>query len=289
MSRLGSLRRRWRWSLTLALLLTLVSAAVVFAILLGGATGTWSNAVPQVSATESCLSYDNGQETGNNRVFWGRNSSYDICLPNADKSAYGFDGIDTQVDVPPEQDFLLGTFTHYNFPIRQNSSITGAQLSLGLPICGTTKTFPYLFGHDETVNTASPCAYGPGSPGWPPVGDPNANGCADRVALPGAPGSTAFDCGSGHYTVALTGFIPASGTCPASPGSSTSQFFYTAEGATNIACVYGRITAPSTAVTLADLTAASALPAAVPLAGLGRLRCERGPYPPAPAPIGPRW
>jgi hypothetical protein len=259
--------RRWRWSVVLAIASVLMLATAAYAILLGGVTGTWSNAVTTVSNPTCAVTYDNTHGTGENQARWGDPATNNTnCSSTAYRSGYGFDGIDSQVDIPPSQNFLLGAFTHYNLPIYSSGgSISQVQLTLSLPICGTTKTFNYTLYHDETPNSASPCAYGQSSPSWPGgssypnvSGDtgPNRNGCADRVTMPATPPGTTFMCNNYEYTLSLSQFIPTSGSCPSTPSGTGSRYFYTAEETTNVACLYGQITAPS-AITLASFDAAA--------------------------------
>jgi hypothetical protein len=206
-----------------------------------------------LSPSDSCQSTDNTHGTGENRAYWGQ-AQYFGCLSTSSQSGYGFDGIDSQVDMLPNQNFLLGAFKHYNYPI-YGGSITSIRLTLSLPICEVTKTFDYTLYHDETDNGANPCEYTSSSPGWPTDGsNPNRNGCADRVTMPATPPTTTFMCNGYEYTLSMSQFIPASGSCPSTPSGTGSRYFYTAEQAVNTACLYGQITAPS-AITLASFTA----------------------------------
>ncbi len=248
-----------RWPVTLAIILTFVLAAAAFAFPVIGVVGTWGTATGG-----TCLGYDNTQGTGNNQVRWGTAGGVCNNTVATDKSGYGFDGIEAPSpgeDIGLGVDFLLGTFTHYNFPITSDA-ITSVPLNMAVTICGEAKSFPFTFAHVETPNNATPCAYRSGSPDWPPTGDPNSNGCADRVTLPILPTEVTFTCPGGNvYTLTLTGFIPiTTGACPATPPGSTAQYFYTVEGATNVACVYGSITNPL-GITLASMSAAAQGPA----------------------------
>ncbi len=253
----------WRRSLVLAMIVVLVLVAgVSAAIVIGGVTSSWSSATP---GNVDCLAYDNGHGTAENLVRWGGNSFFGfiVCtLSDSEKSAYGFNGVDNIGTVTQDQDFLFGNFTHYNQPIA-GTSIESAEVTMSASFCGVPKTFSYTFLHDETPNSADPCAYGPGSPDWPggsgspgEPGDtgPNRNGCADQVTLPDALSMATFDCDGLTYTLFLSSFIPTTGSCPSTPGSGTAGYLYSAEQANNVACVYGLVGSPL-AVTLASLTA----------------------------------
>ena len=281
MSRIRQLLGRRRWSFVLATVIILVSAGVAFAILVSAVLSQWSSASPSDSAR--CLAYDSGY-IDLSRVKWGRPENYGSCpaLMNTSKSGYTFDGV-TPGDVAANTNFLLGQFTHHNNPIYAGTSITQVDLAMQMDVCasGNTKTFSgYTFYHDETTNwpdcgttcdcnASYPyddydyCEYGPGDldwpggsrcPGWPGDTGPNRNGCADRVTLPYDIPSTTFDCEGNTLTLFLSGFIPTSGTCPATPTGSAARYFYTVEETDNAACVYGRVTVPS-AISLAALTA----------------------------------
>lgn len=257
--------RTWQRSIALTTILIFLLVAAVSAaptaIGVGPAVGTWSNASPSGA---TCLNYYTSG--GEGFVRWGDPAGSAGCTGNQDlQSGYGIVGNPSVTSVNPGDYYLLGTFTHYNWPIN-GTPITSVQLDLQVPVCGVTQTYNYTFAHDETENVGTskpPCKYGSGDTGWPPSGNPNSNSCADRVTLPTTPPATSVYCATNNttYTLFLTGFYPVAvgATCPAVPpiGMTPSQYFYTTEEATNRACVYGRLGSPS-AVTLASFDAQAA-------------------------------
>ncbi len=193
---------------------------------LSSASGTWASA----NGAE-CL---NG--TGTNEIRWGKNS-FGGCLNRSDQSGYRWDG-GPAVTFTAGESFLLGKFTHFNNTISGNfAAMKGATLSLPLVFNDPVQTvnLSVYFTHDETPNDANPCAYQSAD---------NSNGCADRVGLPDL-SDQQFQVGDNLYKLEFTGFKPlASGNCPADgsslPGEVT--YFYTKEQATNMACVYAKLT-----------------------------------------------
>ena len=282
MSKLRLNSRRGRWSLVLAILIILATAVAAFAVYGGPVTSQWSNAVGG-----ACVAYDSSSIFQSlSRVKWGETGGFG-CPPAMDeaKSGYDFDG-ETPGAIAPNANFLLGTFTHHNYPIIAGSSITAVDFAAQGTVsdCGVpdqTLTFSgYTFYHDETSNLpdcgnncdcnntdndydADYCEYGPGDPNWPGgsrcpywPGDtgPNRNGCADRVTLPYEPNPTTFQCIVDGVTYDFTLWLSAfNSTCnPATPGA---RYLYTVENAGTSACVYGQVVVPS-AITLATFTAA---------------------------------
>ena len=134
---------------------------------------------------------ETGRIAGNEEIRWGG-----AATPTSSKSGYRFDGaappafsVDTGVE------FVLGKFTHFNFPISAGTAITGAQLNLTtfLTIDGTPLTegpFTFSFLHNETPNTSSGC-------------------CNDIVNFSNLVSSDTFNIGGVDYTLAMTGFLGA--------------------------------------------------------------------------------
>ncbi|MCB6179353.1 THxN family PEP-CTERM protein [Rhodobacter sp. Har01] len=123
------------------------------------------------------------------------------------KSGYGFVGLEsTGHDV--DEEFQLGTFTHFNNPINAGTSITKATLSLSfdLMVDGVAKSVDTAFDflHWETSNAATngKCANGSGMTGV------NVNGCADRVTISSVLNMMdEFQIGNAFYTMQITGFL----------------------------------------------------------------------------------
>jgi hypothetical protein len=84
---------------------------------------------------------------GTNELRWGTS-------PTGEQSGFRFDAVaplppEIQTDTP----FLLGTFTHFNFPIALDSAILFADLDVTLGIENTTpQTINHTFSLEETLN-----------------------------------------------------------------------------------------------------------------------------------------
>jgi len=139
--------------------------------------------------------------------------------------------------VAPETIFLIGQFTHNNFPIQAGTSITAATLDVsvdmtipadGLGTANVFKTFTYNFDHWETPNGDNPCANG-----GPNNAGVNVNGCADRVSI-GVTPNQVFTINDVMYTLQL-GFSN-------DGGLTLVNEFWTAENQANSASLYGRFT-----------------------------------------------
>ena len=81
---------------------------------------------------------------GTKKIRWGNPTE------NNKKSSYVFEGKDTSIGLDGGN-YLLGTFTHNNFPIT-GDTITGANLALSLDFGDSSHTFDLAFKHDETPN-----------------------------------------------------------------------------------------------------------------------------------------
>lgn len=128
------------------------------------------------------------------------------------QSGYDFDATPTSFDANPDTQFVLGTFTHLNFPVT-GSALTSVDLAVSFAIQGLTTTFDALFSftHDETNNywtsnlspdTSATCADG-GQNG----SGINVNGCADLVTATSNPTSqNTFQIGGVTYMLEILGF-----------------------------------------------------------------------------------
>jgi len=211
------------------------SAAAVASFALAGAAaaavqvefknvkGEWTNAIGGTN-----LSYtDNNSDEA--KVRWGVSTGYG-------KSGYNFVGSDFSAmldqDIDSSGAVNIGEFQHVNFPINSGGSISGITLLfttdvwVGSNFLGT-KTFEYNFSHDETTNSANPCANG----GWNNTGI-NANGCADNVTMNFNSNSEVFVIDGKEYTLNIDGFLV---------DGSPSGGFWTKEQAVNSAYIRGKI------------------------------------------------
>ena len=135
-------------------------AAPASAITISNISGTWENADP-ASAIAG---------VGTNRISWG-------TPLRGQQSAYLFESrtppsFEAVVGTP----FVIGDFTHFNFPIL-GADLRTVDLDLEVDVApGYRFTSLLSFVHDETVNGAPACTYG----GVPGEGI-NLRGCADSV------------------------------------------------------------------------------------------------------------
>lgn len=171
--------------------------------------------------------------SGSSILSWGTPSK-----KKTGKSAYGFSGgrelmgVAASYDV--DQPFVLGTFTHYNNPIRNGTSITQATLSLAMNLLvdGTDRAIKSTFrlNHWETDNAGVRriCANG----GRNKQGV-NAKGCADQVKIENILDQTdEFQIGDAMYIMTITGFLV--------DGVFATEF-WTRENAKNTAQLLGKL------------------------------------------------
>jgi hypothetical protein len=177
--------------------------------------GVWTSTVPTVTGV------------GTNEIRWGDPAT------SLGQSGYRFDG-----EAPPSfpvvegVDFDLGTFTHFNNPIRFTSLESATlEVTTDLTIDGNARsiTSVFEFSHWETPNNANPCADGD------PLGvGANINGCGDRVTFAINVGeSESFEVDGTDFFVDITGF---------ETGGTLADAFWTIEEETNEAVLRGVIT-----------------------------------------------
>ncbi|MGD9946834.1 MAG: THxN family PEP-CTERM protein [Burkholderiaceae bacterium] len=199
------------------------SATVTFENL----AGTWSAATGGTNVNYS------GNGTATSQITWG------IPSGQPQQSGYSFAAV-TSPTVPtatlppsPSNDLVLGTFTHFNFPINSGSGISAVQLTISasVKVDGVLQgsySFVYDFAHWETPNGNNPCADG----GTHGVGV-NVNGCADRVTMNYNSLSDSFTIGGDLYTLDIRGFELMNG--------SKVYGFWTTENLANSAYILGRV------------------------------------------------
>jgi hypothetical protein len=179
-----------------------------------GLNVTYVPAVPQNSASAS--------------ISWGTGGT---------QSGYDFVAATVPVDVlnvPPQQAFTLGAFTHRNFPIDAGSSITGVDLAIRTRVFVDgadqgEKTFNFRFTHFETPNAANPCANGGAN-----NAGVNINGCADNVSVTPLATSDFFTVDGVDYALFITGF---------EVGGNPVSSFWTTENLSNTANLVGTVSA----------------------------------------------
>lgn len=265
----------------MALVLAIGMTAIAFALTAGNVDGVWGNPTPSnTSSFRWCYGPDNttgpagaptGCDTGSasiqnppgsttadeNQFRYGTPAS---GTGSANRSGYGFNGNNNVGSIAANQPFFLGRFTHYNRPITADNALTGINLTVTLtgilcdngsaPTQGSTQSFVYNFTHEETPNDPN------NNPGNVcPYGDSTGNGCDDRVTVSQQP-DTVFTCPEGDRTVQILGFFT-NANCHLSYTGNPSTSFITGEGQENPACLWARISDPSTslAVSLASFDA----------------------------------
>lgn len=195
-----------------------VGAATVY---LNQAIGTWTVATPDA--------YVSG--IGTNEITWGHPL-------NNPKSGYKYT-TGAPASAALGSDFVVGTFTHNNFPIYNGTQITSAKLRLdydisvdnGSSIGSFLGTSWFEFDHWETLNAANPCADGGAN-----YSGVNGYGCADRVTFSlNQALSDSFSYNGLTYQLTLTGFLLGD--------NSLADEFWTSEGKSNSARLVGRVTA----------------------------------------------
>lgn len=215
-----------------ALALASTSAfAISSTVTLSNILGIWLNDVPSVAIVNAA----DGVGVNLSTARWGV-----PFAPNTFQSGYNFTDaggpLDFIVNPPPAAAAQsLGTFEHLNFPIT-GTTLTSIQLriSASIAVDGVDQgVFDFLFDltHEETPNTADPCAYD-GANG---VGV-NINGCADRVTISPNVDSDTFTVGGVEYTLEILGFATNS-------GSPILTEFLTIEDQNNIASLFARVSA----------------------------------------------
>ncbi|NNE87821.1 MAG: VPLPA-CTERM sorting domain-containing protein [Silicimonas sp.] len=180
--------------------LALSTPAISASLSLNSIDGVWQNASPSVSGE------------GTSQIRWGTPayttdgsfySQLAYLLNGGQQSGYDFDASGDMV-VEDNTTFVLGTFTHLNYPIR-DTLLTSVDLSLSFMIDGVTEaiTSVFSFDHWETHNEAEVCANGEGR-----EDGLNISGCADRVtATLNEAMSETFVIDGVTYVLDISGFL----------------------------------------------------------------------------------
>jgi hypothetical protein len=183
---------------------------------LNSVSGTWNSALNSEGGTPT-----NFSGGGTNFIHWGNpsrqqpnNSGYQF-VGNAPPTVTGI-----SVDTP----FLLGSFTHFNFPITGNSLASvnlniSTMLNINNSPTQVNSTFQFLHNETPNIRTAQ-----------------NPNCCNDIVTfLNNIQQSQIFNIGGIDYTVTLLGFSSVL-------NGPLLQQFSTIEGQANTAYLYAIIT-----------------------------------------------
>ncbi len=126
-----------------------------FAII-GGVQATWLSTIGGANIVRYDGDIGNGGEDNDSefdQIRWGNPVTAGL------KSGYGFIDNDTALngELALNQDIVLGTFTHYNYPIYSGSSITGASMDVVFNVIDafgvvTPVTLTLNLAHNETPN-----------------------------------------------------------------------------------------------------------------------------------------
>ena len=160
-------------------------------------TGSWGDISPVAGVNVT------NNNTATPSMRWG------TPVPSSGQQS-GYDFVaaaDTTVNVPPNQQFTLGTFTHLNNPISPSGTLlSAATLSVTVDIvvdsiAQGSRTFDFDFTHNETPNSSNPCANGEAN-----NQGVNINGCADLVTVTDGSFSEDFLVNGVLYKIAIVGF-----------------------------------------------------------------------------------
>ncbi|NEZ56020.1 choice-of-anchor K domain-containing protein [Adonisia turfae] len=169
-------------------------------------SGVWTSVKHKGDTAKSRLS---GIATS--QVNWG--VPYTTDNPQNRQSAYRFDGLTQSVLTLDGEDCLLGTFTHFNYTITGDYSISGAVLKLSINIQGAgIKEFDVVFQHNETPNVPGPVP--------------------DIVSIPEITSQEKVTIQGKVYALTITGFLQ---------GGKVTRNFKTAESRDNKAEIYGKL------------------------------------------------
>ncbi|HPR99309.1 MAG TPA: choice-of-anchor K domain-containing protein [Candidatus Woesebacteria bacterium] len=156
-----------------------------------------------------------------NEVRWGTSDG-------GTQSGLKFEGTGQQ-SFNEDSNFLLGTLTHFNYPI--SNAATGAKLKITLtfsqPAVSPNPDFSYDFKIEETPNNWWwwKCS------SWQVSHTP----CDDRITFPTSYGEKSFQIGDKLYTLKIQGFVSSW------PGGSPVNYFITEEEKDNSAFLVGHL------------------------------------------------
>lgn len=146
----------------------------------------WSSSTPTVDGI------------GTKEIRWGRPAEQR-------QSGYNFASSETPFSVEDQSEFVIGTFTHENFPVF-DQLLEAANLAVQFAIVGVDRpiTSTFAFVHQETFNNPVGGACADGGANGTGV---NLAGCADKVtATLNREQSESFDIGGVTYVLDILGF-----------------------------------------------------------------------------------
>lgn len=166
--------------------LCIAAPATAASLTINGVDGIWSTSQPVVDGV------------GTTDLRWGT-----PARGATRQSGYAFEASQTPFDVEDDASFVLGTFTHLNFPIT-GVLLEAADLAVEFAIEGVDQVIntTFSFDHFETFNEPANCANGEAQG----VGV-NVNGCADNVsATRNEAKSEVFTLDGQTYKLDISGF-----------------------------------------------------------------------------------
>jgi hypothetical protein len=160
---------------------------------------------------------------GTNVISWGTPNNSLLNNPGLLQSSYNFIGVTGTTATTDGTTFALGDFIHDNQTISSaGSGFLGANLEVTLNIASNSGVFNFLFKHDETPNSDTPCAFGGSNP------------CPDRVTFSNLIQTNTIVIGGDSYVLEVIGFSIDGGVTLISD-------FITKEAQPNPATLYGRL------------------------------------------------
>lgn len=136
------------------------AAAMATQISVEDVRGAWSNVEAVDAQTAATVEYlNNDSKVGNEEIRWG--VPHTPANPGNKKSGYQFLGkTPPNFMVGPNQEFVLGTFTHFNWTIFGSISKARLDVTLDLNIAGNPLNgkgpYTFSFMHNETTNVCQP-------------------------------------------------------------------------------------------------------------------------------------
>jgi hypothetical protein len=211
--------------------LAIVLPAAAEAIALTQSSGTWVNPV----GSEGTITYTTIETE--NQIRWGN-----PITSSSEKSGLGFAGF-AAATFDLNTSFLVGTLRHFNNPVSNPIGVVGisaVDLLVNLDFADVggvplSRQFTFNFGVDETPNRGdvSSCFY------------PSTIACADKISFLNTYAAETFNIVGRDYTLKLLGF--SNGTTPA---GTLLDNFISQEQTTNVAYLYGEISAPPLPLTV---------------------------------------
>lgn len=274
------MNKKFRISMFIGLLITLLSVSVAFGFTVGNVDGVWGTADTNgaqcdgwASSAGDTPTYADGSakrdywdqttdftNTDENQIRYGRDAYLSngnwygrTCAntPFAEQSGFGFDGKNGTITPTVGVPFYLGKFTHYNNPVYSTNDdgnypnpLEYVDMTITVPVTcndGTTST-DFVFTTRFTLDETSNTA------GTCAYGEVSDEPCPDKVWVT-EQATTTFTCPDGPYTVNILGFTTSGlggEACDLSYNSSAvATEFVTQEMTDNSACLWAEISAPT--------------------------------------------